>query len=275
MFCQKCGNQIPDGSVNCNFCGAPQQNAPVQQPPFAQPPVMPPVQPTPPTPQKEKNNKTVLIAIIAALVVIIAVIVIVFVVPKSKDDDDTTKKPKETTITTENRTEERTNAPTPAIDDDDAVEAVDDYLSYLNSKKLFAVLGKNASELGEYEDAALLICDAFLFSYDYSISDTQKIDDSTFEVKVKFTVPDNNESVIYSIIEEADKYSEPATEEEAFELIADIVGDVLASSTVSWSTQTTTMTAEYVNGKWNVTLPQDAATTLLDCAITFFQMLAS
>ena len=93
--------------------------------------------------------------------------------------------------------------------------------------------------------------------------------------KVKFTVPDNNESVIYSIIEEADKYSEPATEEEAFELIADIVGDVLASSTVSWSTQTTTMTAEYVNGKWNVTLPQDAATTLLDCAITFFQMLAS
>lgn len=275
MFCQKCGNQIPDGSINCNFCGAPQQNAPIQQQPFVQPPVMPPVQNTPPTPQKEKNNKTVLIAIIAALVVIIAVIVIVFVIPKSKDDDDTTKKPKETTITTENRTEKRTNAPTPAIDDDDAVEAVDDYLSYLNSKKLFDVLGEDVSELGEYKDAAFMICDAFLFSYDYSISDTQKIDNSTFEVKVKFKVPDDNESVIYSIFEEANKYSEPATEEETFELVADIISEVLASSSVSWTTQTTTMTAEFVNGKWNVTLPQDAASILMDCAVTFFQALAS
>jgi uncharacterized membrane protein YvbJ len=23
MFCQKCGKEIPDGSVACNFCGAP------------------------------------------------------------------------------------------------------------------------------------------------------------------------------------------------------------------------------------------------------------
>ncbi|MBO4474465.1 MAG: zinc ribbon domain-containing protein [Clostridiales bacterium] len=35
MFCMKCGNQIPDGSVTCPVCGAPIENAAPQQAPAA------------------------------------------------------------------------------------------------------------------------------------------------------------------------------------------------------------------------------------------------
>lgn len=45
MFCSNCGNQIPDQSKFCNFCGAQQGN------------VQPPVQSSPPAPQREAEGR--------------------------------------------------------------------------------------------------------------------------------------------------------------------------------------------------------------------------
>ena len=46
MFCQNCGNQLPDGAKFCTRCGAPVASA---QPPAPQPAPVPP-QPAPPVP---------------------------------------------------------------------------------------------------------------------------------------------------------------------------------------------------------------------------------
>ena len=64
-FCQKCGNQVPDGTTFCQVCGAPmaqqapaQQAAPQYQPPQApqyQPPQAPQYQP-PQAPQYAQNG---------------------------------------------------------------------------------------------------------------------------------------------------------------------------------------------------------------------------
>lgn len=50
MFCASCGNQIPDGSANCPFCGAQQAPAqpPYQQPVYQQPTYQQPTYQQPP-----------------------------------------------------------------------------------------------------------------------------------------------------------------------------------------------------------------------------------
>ena len=66
MFCESCGNFVPDGQAFCSYCGTPQ---PVEQP-AAQPIVQPVVQPAPvtvvqqapvmePAPAKQKNSAAV------------------------------------------------------------------------------------------------------------------------------------------------------------------------------------------------------------------------
>lgn len=144
MFCNNCGNQIPEGTKFCNNCGASQDAAPV-----AQAPVTPAQAPAPTQPAAPKKNNTLLIAIVAAIaVVVIAVVAIlalggkdnsgnvggndISVLSNSQVDTDTQNSDKKTT---NNST---SDAP---VDTDKKLTAFD---RGINSGRMFE------SDMGEY-----------------------------------------------------------------------------------------------------------------------------
>lgn len=281
MFCQKCGNQLPDGSVSCNFCGAPQQNAPqpqfIQQPPMQQQFIQPPMQQyaQPPVPPQKNNNKTVLIAVIAALVVIIGVLVGVFVIKPMLDKD----KEKETTTvaaTEEPKVETPTNPPAPAVTNDDAETAVDEYLSQIDSKQILAAIGQNSSVLfGSDEDIILEVCDTFLYCNKYSVGQATKISDTKFEVSVDFNVYTDYQTTINKIIAEKNSRDVPASESDYMPFLIDVIDTALRNNFDIRTTHIATLTAEYVNGQWTVTLTKDVAESLLGCALTFVEYVSN
>ena len=70
MFCNNCGNQIPDGTKFCNNCGASQE--------VAQPVQAAPVVPVQQEASAPKKNNTLLIAIVAAIAVVAIAAVAIF-----------------------------------------------------------------------------------------------------------------------------------------------------------------------------------------------------
>lgn len=71
MFCNNCGNQMPEGTVFCPACGAPAQQQP-QQPLYQQPQAPAPV---------KKNATPIMITFIISIVLIIASILAPMVTP--------------------------------------------------------------------------------------------------------------------------------------------------------------------------------------------------
>ncbi len=87
MFCSKCGKEIADGTMFCNFCGAAQNGGVAPQPQQPQQ-----VQ------QAPKKNKTGII-IVAAVAIVVIVVGAIFVIPSITDKE----KPEDTTpVITEN-----------------------------------------------------------------------------------------------------------------------------------------------------------------------------
>ena len=79
MFCQKCGQQVPDGSTFCTHCGASLTGGSVPTPagaaptsaPTAGPGLTQSMPPVAPAPQKPKSKAPIVIAVACAAVVLI------------------------------------------------------------------------------------------------------------------------------------------------------------------------------------------------------------
>lgn len=79
MFCQKCGQQVPDGSTFCTHCGASLAGGPVPTPAAAAPTSAPTtgpgltqsMPPVAPAPQKPKSKAPIVIAVACAAVVLL------------------------------------------------------------------------------------------------------------------------------------------------------------------------------------------------------------
>lgn len=75
MFCQKCGQQVPDGSTFCTHCGASLAGGSVPTPtgagPSSAPGLTQSMPPVAPAPQKSKSKAPVIIAVACAAVVLI------------------------------------------------------------------------------------------------------------------------------------------------------------------------------------------------------------
>ena len=79
MFCQKCGQQVPDGSTFCTHCGASLDGGSVPTPATASPTSAPTagpgltqsMPPVAPAPQKQKSKAPIVIAVACAAVVLI------------------------------------------------------------------------------------------------------------------------------------------------------------------------------------------------------------
>ena len=108
MYCKSCGNQIPDGSLNCQYCGAdqnqPKQNSSIYE--TGEMPVAPVFTPNDaPQPSKEpenKNSKGILIGIIAALVVALLAVLFIFVIKPKIDAKKNPNSSESTTVVTTN-----------------------------------------------------------------------------------------------------------------------------------------------------------------------------
>lgn len=76
MFCQKCGQQVPDGSTFCTHCGASLAGGSVPTPmgagPSSAPGLTQSMPPVAPAPQKPKSKAPVIIAVACAAVVLIS-----------------------------------------------------------------------------------------------------------------------------------------------------------------------------------------------------------
>ncbi|MBE6783153.1 MAG: hypothetical protein E7536_04005 [Ruminococcaceae bacterium] len=163
MFCQKCGNQVPDGSANCNFCGAPQQIQPSgfegesqQNPSSGYEGNSQLIQPATPTPKPKKNNKIILIVIIAVLAVVAVVAAIFIAKPdifgsgsssslQSVEKDTTEKEDateKETATEKEDTTEEEDEDTTEDKSNDNQADS-DDIIGYcyLCSNPIYSDVG--------------------------------------------------------------------------------------------------------------------------------------
>jgi len=118
MFCSNCGNQIPDNTPFCNYCGAQQQT--VQSAQYNPQPTPQPVpQPTPqynpqPPVQKKKKSNGALIVIIVVLVLVIAFLIGKFIIAPYFLSDP------------EPETEYTTEVPVPEIDEYITEEIVED-----------------------------------------------------------------------------------------------------------------------------------------------------
>ena len=124
MFCSKCGNQIPDGSLYCEYCGAKQMTTGVLQQQTSQQVPQQPVQPTQPvqtsqptqaaynqpnqaaTSSGNKSNKGLIIGLsIGGGVLLIGVIILLILLLKKKPEvEEVTEATTE--VTTEATTEE-------------------------------------------------------------------------------------------------------------------------------------------------------------------------
>ena len=79
MFCQKCGQQVPDGSTFCTHCGASLAGGSVPTPTAAAPTSAPTsgpgltqsMPPVAPAPQKPKSKAPIVIAVACAAVVLL------------------------------------------------------------------------------------------------------------------------------------------------------------------------------------------------------------
>ena len=257
MFCQNCGNQIPDGSVSCNFCGASQQSSTsLEQPFFAPPvpPVQPPVQPEPP--KKDNSNKTVLITIIAALIVIIAVMVGIFVIkPMLDKDEDTTKKSKTTAseVVTEVTTVTPVTSPSVSVAYE-AETAIDDYLSSFDGKALLSQTGENVNDLDKDGLLGLELFDLMLSNSEYEIISSEEISSTTAKVKVRLYIVDMaTTSEIYETEVQSYVQSHPSmTEDDLYDIIPTLYGNAMQDSRVGKNTSDITFTVKLTNGKWNV-----------------------
>jgi len=83
MFCPNCGSNLPEGTVFCGNCGAPQRTQQAAQQPQYQPPVQPqpaPVQPRRVQPQAQKSP-LMTIAFILSLVLLVASVIAPLTMP--------------------------------------------------------------------------------------------------------------------------------------------------------------------------------------------------
>ncbi len=186
MFCQKCGRQIPDGSVICNYCGT------VQQPQTFQP-IQPtqPVQFAAPPPAPKKKNNTVLIAIIAALVTIVLVVVAIFVInplieknnsnssqSEIEDDDNEDKDSDEKEEDSEDdQAKDEENA---LIQEEKAATAaLEEKLNYLYSPDSDECINfLNGGALSADDEKYFAFYKSVLYYYDYEITGCEKDGDS-------------------------------------------------------------------------------------------------
>lgn len=82
MFCTKCGNMIPDGSVFCDECGAKMEMTP-PQPASQIPPQASPVQPA----VKKPSNKVIALCAVAAVIVVAVIMLMKNVKPTIELND--------------------------------------------------------------------------------------------------------------------------------------------------------------------------------------------
>ena len=99
MYCKECGKQLPDGSVQCLYCGtqlkpqAQDKSLYETQVAFNPPPVSPPPEDKP----KSKRTKGIIISIVIALFVAILAVLFIFVI-KPKIDEKREPNSDETTV---------------------------------------------------------------------------------------------------------------------------------------------------------------------------------
>lgn len=122
MYCKSCGNQLPDGSVKCQYCGADQAPKREGRSPYetGETPVAfnpPPVAPqTPDTPEK-KGTKGILIGIIVALFVALLAVLFIFVIKPKIDEKKNPNSAESTTNINATPVIETTTVPPIIIDE--------------------------------------------------------------------------------------------------------------------------------------------------------------
>ena len=272
MFCQKCGNQIPDGSMCCNFCGAPQQakssgfengSQPAQQ---INPPVVPPVAP-PPAPKK---NNTLLIVIIAILAVVTVLAAIVIAKPdifdsgsssssqseekddKKKDDEDESESEKETVT-------QKEDVPTDA---ENAEAALDYYLNCLYdpySDETIDLLSDGRGFPTQTEESIYnFYCDILNY-YDYEITGYEEDGDiMVFTVDIEtidfYSIVDDLQALTAEIAKDPELTEEVLSYDDVtrgYYMLSLIFSDV----SVDVETTTVTVDVEMVckgNGDWEI-----------------------
>lgn len=274
MFCQKCGNQIPDGSTHCNYCGAPLQTQ--TTPTNIAPQPVQPIQATQPVSKPKKSGNVILIAIISVLVVIVLALVGIFVIKpalegdsssdsssssKEKDDDD------KDNDKDEDKTEDKDNDKDNDKDDkeltieEQAEKALDTNLknyTSADSYELLEAMGMDISEAPS-EEVLNLVAD-FMFSFagkfEYEIISSEKIDNETVNVTLEVETIDG-EKAVEVFYEDFMAYylanmseMESLSEDEAGELYITLMTDVLDDPAVGTKTDEVVIEMTLTDGEW-------------------------
>jgi len=177
MFCPKCGNQIPDGSVVCNFCGAPQQN-------LAATPSQPiqPIQPVTPQPAPKKKNNAVLIAIVAVLSVLVIVAGVFIAFPDILDGGKpTTTQSEKKKKSNKNNSSANSDDVDTSDDEQEATEALEETLDCLydpDSDECIDILTKGKGLANDEAELYYYIYKSMLNYYSYEITDCEKDGDN-------------------------------------------------------------------------------------------------
>ncbi len=112
MYCKSCGNQLPDGSVKCHYCGTQQtQNSPDNNSPYETGQKTVTFNPPPSGKPKKKGSKGVLIGVVIAVCVVVLAALFIFVIKpkidekKNPNSDETTASITTTLPSSENVTD--------------------------------------------------------------------------------------------------------------------------------------------------------------------------
>lgn len=283
MFCQKCGKEIADNSVVCNYCGNPRQQQTFQPPQ--------PFQPIVPPPAPKKKNNTLLIAIIATLITVVIVVAVIFIVnplieknnsnsssQSEIKDDDEDKADEKDDEKDGNKAKEEENAL--AKERNEATAALKENLNYLyNPDSEECILLLNGGPVAPDEEGAFEIVKSILYYFDYKITGCEKEDDSyifTVDVDTLDFYPVIDEikawaEDVYSNPELLEKYTDDELMHMLFAEIAQLIKDGHADKT------TVTVDFEMVcdeNGEWFFADKESVLLTILNNYAAAFESIS-
>ena len=229
MYCNNCGNQLPEGTKFCNNCGASQAEAPAQPAET--------VAPNPPAAPKKNNTlKLVIVAAVALVCFVIGSFVIAPALSKDKANDDPSDDVSQSQNADANDNKVDNDVDTPDVSDKKELQAID---GGYNQGKMFM------SDMGEYGKVSLSVgynpengvvrqvTASFTITVRHSEYAAMKTDFAIWEDRIKESDDKNveasyvelSESVSFIIglteLNEADRADRVALAEEILDFVAD------------------------------------------------------
>ncbi len=148
----------------------------------------------------------------------------------------------------------------------DAKKAVENFFDKLDTKTILELNGEDTSALTEEKELYVIVLDAIVLNSKYEILSTDKKDDTTYNVKVKISVPDSEAAmeIIAEAVEILDEQYPDVTKEEGIKILKELFKQGFADPGIDKISTETTVTVKIVNGKCTVDSSDEFASELVD-----------